>query len=152
MKAVSSELETWERKPDTPSILNRPQLVSGRRKIPVLVNARGIPFLRIKKPQPANLSGVIRNKLNKRWECIEVRDKLQMEVLLAKDEDAWDRLTHAGDEGSWAEQPRLALDKIYQKIHETDRKTREMAENMWQVVLRERAALAEEEKQRQRQA
>ncbi|KAJ5133666.1 hypothetical protein N7448_001310 [Penicillium atrosanguineum] len=152
MKAVRSELETWERKPDTPSILNRPQPVSGRRKVPVLVNARGIPFLRIKKPQPANLSGVIRNKLNKRWECIEVRDKLQTEVLFAKDEDVWDRLTHGGDEGSWAEQPKLALDNIYQKIHETDRKTREMAENMWQVVLREREALAEEEKQRQRQA
>lgn len=149
MKAVRSELDTWERKPDTPSILNRPQPVSGKRRIPVLVNARGIPFLRIKKPQPANLSGVIRNKLNKRWACIEVRDKLQIEVLFGKDEDAWDRLTHTQDEGSWAEQPKLALDNIYHKIHETDRKTREMAENMWQVVLRERAALAEEEKQKQ---
>ncbi|KAJ6108296.1 hypothetical protein N7523_009619 [Penicillium sp. IBT 18751x] len=152
MKAVRSELETWERKPDTPSILNRPQLVSGRRKIPVLVNARGIPFLRIKKPQPANLSGVLRNKLKKRWECIEVRDKLQTEVLFAKDEDTWDRLTHAGDEGSWAEHPKIALDKIFQKIRETDRRTREMAEKMWQVVLREREALAEEERQRRRQA
>lgn len=149
MKAVRSELDTWERKPDTPSILNRPQPVSGKRRIPVLVNARGIPFLRIKKPQPANLSGVIRSKLNKRWACIEVRDKLQIEVLFGKDEDAWDRLTHTQDEGSWAEQPKLALDNIYHKIHETDRKTREMAENMWQVVLRERAALAEEEKQKQ---
>jgi hypothetical protein len=149
---IGSQLETWERHPDTTPILDRPRPVSGRRQVPVLVNARGIPFLRIKKPQPKNLSGVIRNKLAKRWHRIEVRDRLQAELLFAKDEDVWDRMTNTSDEGTWAEEPKLALDDVLEKIRESDRKNRELAESMWKVVLREREALEEEEKQRQAQA
>jgi len=152
LETLRSELETWERNPNTPSILNRPRPVSGRRQVPVLVNARGVPFLRIKKPQPKNLSGVIRNKLEKRWHRIEVRDRLQAELLFARDEDAWDRMTNTKDEGTWAEEHKLALEDVYGKIRKSDKKNRELAENMWKVVLKEREALEEEEKQRQVQA
>lgn len=152
LDTLRSELETWERNADSPSILNRPQPVSGRRKVPVLVSARGVPFLRIKKPQPKNLSGVIRNKLEKRWHRIEVRERLQADLLFAKDEDFWDRMTNTKDDGTWAEEPKLALDDICEKIRDSDRKNRELAESMWKVVLREREALVEEEKERQAQA
>ena len=54
-----------------------------------MVNARGIPFLRLKKPQPKNLSGVIRAKLEKRWNRIVLRDRLQVDLLFAEDEEAW---------------------------------------------------------------
>jgi hypothetical protein len=77
--------------PNAQPILSRPRpVVNGRRRVPVLVNARGVPFLRIKKPQPKILSDVIRAKLDKRWSRIVLRDRLQAELLLAKDEDDWD--------------------------------------------------------------
>jgi len=81
-----------------------------------------------------------------------VRDRLQAELLFARDEDAWDRMTNTKDEGTWAEEHKLALEDVYGKIRKSDKKNRELAENMWKVVLKEREALEEEEKQRQVQA
>lgn len=77
---------------------------------------------------------------------------MQADLLFAKDEDFWDRMTNTKDEGTWAEEPKLALDDIWEKIRDSDRKNRELAENMWKVVLKEREALVEEEKERQAQA
>ncbi|KAJ5168269.1 uncharacterized protein N7482_003863 [Penicillium canariense] len=144
------EQETSRKHPDALSILARPRSsLSGERKVPVLVNARGVPFLRIKKPQPRNLSGVIRTKLEKRWNRIVTRDRLHVELLFAKDEDAWDRLTNATEQSKWSEEVKLALDNVYEKIRETDRENRELAEKMWNVVLEERELAKKEQEQRQ---
>jgi hypothetical protein len=143
------EQETSRKHPDTLSILDRPQLsLNGKRKVPVLVNARGVPFLRIKKPQPRNLSGVIRNKLERRWNRIVARDRLTAELLFAKDEDAWDHLTNATEQPTWSEEVKLALDDVYEKVRETDRRNRQLAENMWKVVLEERELAKKEDGQR----
>lgn len=117
----------------------------------MLVNARGIPFLRIKKPQPRNLSGFLRAKLEKRWHCIEVRDRLQSELLFAKDEDTWDRLTNAVEPCKWTDDVQQSLEMIFAKIANIDRTNKEMAEKMWQVVLKERELAAKEESQRQQE-
>ncbi|KAJ6014629.1 hypothetical protein N7540_009220 [Penicillium herquei] len=146
------EKQTQRRHPDTPSILSRPNLeISGKRHVPVLVNARGIPFLRLKKPQPKNLSGVIRAKLEKRWHRIVLRDRLQTDLLFAKDEEAWDRITgmkSEPDSGTWSEAVKTSLDYVRTKIVETDQQNREMAEKMWKIVLQERK-LTEEDAQKQ---
>lgn len=113
-----------------------------------MVNARGVPFLRIKKPQPSNLSGMIRAKLEKRWKCIEVRDRLHLENIFAADEDQWDRLTGAVEPCKWTEGIALSLEGIFAKIAKIDNSNKAMAEKMWQVVLEERK-LAAEEKSRQ---
>lgn len=104
--------------------------------------------MRIKKPQPRNLSGVIRSKLEKRWNRIVARDRLTADLLFAKDEDAWDHLTNAREERTWSEEVKLALDDVYEKIRETDRRNRQLAENMWKVVLEERELAKKEDEQR----
>ncbi|KAJ5570155.1 uncharacterized protein N7459_009585 [Penicillium hispanicum] len=144
-QSISFQEATHRRHPDTPSILLRPRpLVHGKRKIPVLVSARGVPFLRIKKPQPRNLSGVIRKKLETRWKRIVDRDRLQSELRFAMDEDAWDFLTNTEEQCTWAEGVKLSLKHIQNRIVESDTRNRELAEKMWQVVLRERELAAKE--------
>ncbi|KAJ5929458.1 hypothetical protein N7454_006408 [Penicillium verhagenii] len=151
-ETIRHEKETRLRHPDAESILSRPRpKVNGKRHVPVLVNARGVPFLRIKKPQPRNLSGVIRTKLEKRWHRIEMRERLQVELLFAKDEDAWDQITNTkfGDPSSWTTSIKASLDDVASKIKQMDQDNREMSERMWQIVLDERELAAKEEKERQ---
>ncbi|WEW60699.1 hypothetical protein PRK78_006186 [Emydomyces testavorans] len=125
--------------PDREPILSRPRpVVSGRRRVPVLVNARGIPFLRIKKPQPPNLSHTIRGLLNTRWKRIERRERLELELIMARDEDFWDGLTGQNDASSWAVSVKDSLDDVNKTILEGDRANRDMAQKMWEVVLKER--------------
>ncbi|KAJ5482648.1 Ubiquitin-conjugating enzyme spm2 [Penicillium diatomitis] len=139
------EEATSRKHPDSPGILERPRpTVSGQRRIPVLVNARGVPFLRIKKPQPKNLSGVIRSKLERRWNRIVTRDRLAVELLFAKDEDQWDKLTETAQRPSWAEGVKRALDDVYEKIRKSDKQNRELSEKMWKIVLEERALVGKE--------
>ncbi|GAB1192179.1 hypothetical protein APSETT444_001364 [Aspergillus pseudonomiae] len=141
--------QTARRHPDATSILSRPRpVVSGKRRVPVLVNARGVPFLRIKKPQPKNLSGVIRSKLENRWNRIQRRDRLDRELLFANDEDNWDALTTGSEPDTWAEGVKDALGTLNQQIHDSDKKNIELAEAMWKIVLAERKLAAEEEKQK----
>lgn len=142
------EKRTARRHPEATPILSRPRpVVSGKRRVPVLVNARGVPFLRIKKPQPMNLSGVIRTKLEKRWRRVERRHMLQDALAMARAEDQWDQLTAGREETSWAREIFQAIKEANSQIHNFDWKTRALAEDMWKVVLAERK-LAEEEKQR----
>ncbi|KAJ5632618.1 Complex 1 LYR protein [Penicillium lividum] len=150
-ESIRHEKETQLRHPNAESIFLRPQRkVSGKRHVPVLVNARGVPFLRIKKPQPRNLSSVIRTKLDKRWNRIVLRERLQLDLLFAKDEDAWDYLTKtkAEDRSSWTTSIRESLDDVSEKISQTDNENREMSERLWEIVLKERKLAAKEENKR----
>lgn len=139
------------RHPNAEPILSRPRpVVSGRRRVPVLVNARGIPFLRIKKPQPQNLSRVIRNKLGRRWGWIERRDRLEIEKLFAKDEDYWDSLVGDKESPSWADAVVESIRDVLTKISESDKKVKELAEKMWNIVLAEKELAEKEEAERKR--
>src|SRR6266567_8487297 len=51
--------------------------VPGTRHIPVIASANGLPFLRFKKPQPANLSRVLNQKLDARNKGFDRRNILQ---------------------------------------------------------------------------
>ncbi|KAL4787260.1 hypothetical protein BJX76DRAFT_31013 [Aspergillus varians] len=137
--------------PEATSILSRPRpVVNGQRHIPVLVNAGGVPFLRIKKPQPKSVSRVIRTKLKKRWSWIERFERLKIEILFGKDEDYWDSLTTGLERDTWAGEIKTALNDVSLQIHNNDIKNKALAESMWKVVLAERK-LAEEEKLRAEQ-
>lgn len=139
------EKTTARRHPDATPILSRPRpVVSGKRRVPIFVNARGVPFLRIKKPQPMNLSGVIRSKLDNRWKRIERRDRLETASVIAEGENLWDQMTLGQKEVSWANEVQSALKAVNDKIAESDAKNKKLAEDMWQVVLDERKLAAEE--------
>ncbi|KAF2199875.1 hypothetical protein GQ43DRAFT_419289 [Delitschia confertaspora ATCC 74209] len=84
--------------------------VTGKRHIPILATANGIPFLRITKPQPTNLSRALRHKINIRNNNFVERTLLgNYWMPLAIQEDQWDdildrntELSHIEREGgSW---------------------------------------------------
>ncbi|KAL4920221.1 hypothetical protein BDW62DRAFT_13636 [Aspergillus aurantiobrunneus] len=142
------QAETDQPHPERTSILSRPRpVVCGKRHIPVLVSASGVPFLRIKKPQPRSVTRVIRQKQKRRWSWIERRERLELEILFGQDEDYWDTLTTGGEEERWVNAPRAARAGVNNQILKHDKKNKALAEAMWKVVLAERK-LAEEEKRR----
>ncbi|KAK5159109.1 hypothetical protein LTR04_005126 [Oleoguttula sp. CCFEE 6159] len=74
-----------------PSVLSRPYApVSGRRRVPYLVDANAVPFLRFKKPQPANLARYIGDRIKQRQKRFNRLHALADGKTLAELEDQWD--------------------------------------------------------------
>ncbi|QGA17750.1 hypothetical protein EYB26_005426 [Talaromyces marneffei] len=158
---IAFQRQTMYRHPDAEPILSRPRhSVAGQRHIPILVTARGVPFLRIKKPQPQNLSRIIRHKLRFKDKLVERRDRLLIDTLFAKDEEDWDRLVEGQPVtaqvikahqdlpwvgGTWLESPLQCYKKAFYDNIEFEKKQQALAEKMWEVVLAERKLAAEEE-------
>jgi len=143
--------ESLKPHPDTEPILSRPRpQVSGVRRVPVLVNARGVPFLRIKKPQPPSLTRALRSKLDHRWKRIVRRERLEKELLLAKQEDYWDELVGERDPLSWTASICSSLSDVNVLLQTADEKNALLAQNMWEVVLRERKLAKQEKEERRR--
>ncbi|OJD25719.1 hypothetical protein ACJ73_02909 [Blastomyces percursus] len=133
--------------PDTEPILSRPRLqINGPRHVPVLATARGFPFLRIKKPQPPSLSRALRSKLDSRWKKILQRDKLEDDVYIAQQEDKWDCMVEQCEGTPWASTVTESLGYTIKTIQYEDEKTKELAEKMWEVVLKERELADKERK------
>ncbi|KAJ5297643.1 hypothetical protein N7508_007892 [Penicillium antarcticum] len=152
-ESIRYQQETARRHPNATPVLSRPRPLGSLgdkiRKVPVLVNARGIPLLRFKKPQPRNLSDTLRKKLHNRWVWIMRRERLQLDILFAKDEDEWDRMTQTRERSTWVQPVQESLDDVCDKVIRWDMKNKENAESMWRVVLAERALAEEEARQRQ---
>ncbi|KAJ5779471.1 hypothetical protein N7457_007191 [Penicillium paradoxum] len=149
-QSIRFQEETSRRHPDATSVLDRPRpLGDKKRNVPVLVNARGLPFLRYKKPQPRNVSSVIRTKLGRRWNWIERREDLKLQLLFAKDEEDWDRLTKTREPSTWCEHLERGLSDVNTKIAHFDMHAKTLAENMWKIVLAEKALAEEEATQKQ---
>ncbi|OJJ49384.1 hypothetical protein ASPZODRAFT_1468304 [Penicilliopsis zonata CBS 506.65] len=144
MESRRFQQKTAARHPDATPILSRPRpVVTGKRRIPVLVTARGVPFLRIKKPQPRFLSEIIKAKLKKRWGLIERRDRLQNELLFAQEEDEWDQLTNQSDDSvTWDLALTTCIQETDDSLTSLDEKNLQLAEEMWKVVLAERELAA----------
>jgi hypothetical protein len=67
--------------------------VEGTRKVPFLVNAAGLPFIRWKKPQPENVSRVLKTKLAVRQRRLDEMDAVESKLApMAEREDEWDRI------------------------------------------------------------
>jgi hypothetical protein len=139
--------------PGASKILDRPFLnLSGRRHIPVVVNANRVPMLRLKKPQSPLLSRIIRDQVNTREARILLSNKLDAEVPVARDEDTWDSVLSQSfglhpDNGEelWASEINRALHHLHEEQDAAIRKRKAIAERMHEIVEKERA-LAEEEK------
>jgi hypothetical protein len=147
-------------KPST-ELLSRPhplRELSGKRHVPVLFTASKIPVLRIKKPQPPNLSGFIRHRIDQRQRRHDRRHWLEEQVEFAQYEDLWDEILEeqigvdAGVETrremlmepTWAEEFQIAKDEVEFKIKEELRKNGAMAVRMQEVVDLEREAFERE--------
>jgi len=70
--------------------------VSGVRRVPILCSANGVPFLRLKKPQPVSLSRILRQKIDRRQKVFDQMVLLDNYWLpIAQAEDDWDDLVIA---------------------------------------------------------
>ena len=136
--------------------LDRPfHNLSGRRHVPILINANKVPFLRIKKPQPPFLSRIIRDTVETRERRLTLAERLTSEALVAEDEDEWDDilhqhfgLHHAGEE-PWQREVKRASDNVHRLQAEAIQKRVNLSAKMFAIVEQEKA-LAEEEKLRLR--
>jgi hypothetical protein len=143
-------------KPST-ELLSRPHPLlelSGKRHVPVLFSASKIPVLRIKKPQPPNLSGFIKHRIQQRQRRHDRRHWLEEQVEFAQYEDLWDEILEKEIgaetrrvrrmEPTWAEEFQIAKNEVEFKIRDEGRKNAAMAVKMQDVVDRERALFEKE--------
>lgn len=162
VKAVADKSKQV-RHPESKPILERPLPVSeirgGTRRIPNLVTAHGIPFLRYSKPQPISLSRYVRQRILWNEMNWTRRGILEEKILLAEFEDEWDRILeqehgiadvdHKDDTATyadpgWADEFISADASIWEAIRAKDLKYAEMGEKMWQVVKKEKVLKKQE--------
>lgn len=166
VKAVGDRTNHVRYHASTP-VLERPlplsEIQGGTRRVPNLVTAQGIPFLRYSKPQPISLSRVIRQKVlwnEKNW---TQRGVLEEKILIAGFENTWDRILREehgivdGDaeessvipaEPSWTHEFRSTDAAISEALRAKDRKNAEMGVLMWEVVKKETALKRQEKTER----
>ncbi|KAI9875412.1 MAG: E2 ubiquitin-conjugating protein mms2 [Pleopsidium flavum] len=141
--------------PGATPVLARPHpQLSGRRHIPKLISANGVPFLRLKKPQPAFLGRVIKDKIAQRQKYFQRLQALEVQAELAGHEDHWDRLLSrmhgvreegGRDKVNWREEIEVSIKDIEQRLSKQEEGNVAMAVRMQWIVDREKE-LAEVEK------
>ena len=144
--------------PGASRTLARPFLnLTGRRHVPVLVNANRVPFLRIKKPQPPFLSRIIRDTVKLREHRLEREARLSREIPFAKDEDEWDQILYeysgvkqgSLEDPPWRREVRRAFDTNHKQQVAAIQKRTDLSAKLFAIVEQEKA-LAQEEKIRSR--
>lgn len=148
------------RPPKAPSIFERfPRpTVKGIRKVPFIVNANGIPFLRYKKPQPENVSRSIRNMVNSHNEQIYSRRVLEEFYLpLSEYEDEWDEILRVNgcwrsgiEEPTWLEAYEGQLDEVNTRLDIWDQTILETGKKLFDIVKAEQALAEKEAEERRR--
>ena len=144
--------------PGAVPVLSRPHPgpLSGRRQVPKLVNASGIPILRLKKPQSPYLSRIIRNKKEDFQKKVTQLIELQNHLEKVRLEDRWDLIVRDvcgrsevdGDEENeplWAFEVVLTMRDINRKLRKEKEARAQTAKKMYEIVVEERR-LAEAEK------
>lgn len=122
------------------------------RRVPTLVNANHVPFLRLKKPQSPFLSYIIRKKNVEREKRIDSIQRLEDQLALAEDEDQWDRIllehhqiSDEGNEVPWTSAVREALTNVKRVHHTNAIKRMRTAQRMFDI-LQEQKRLADQER------
>ena len=142
--------------PGAPRTLDRPfRNLSGRRHVPILVNANRVPFLRLKKPQSPFLSRIIRDIVKTRERRIRREATLACEIPITEDEDQWDQLLleqfgpHLQDPSTkgWQHEVKQAYDENRQSQNKAIQKRADVSAKMYAIVEQERA-LAKEERRK----
>lgn len=148
--------------PGATPVLERPYpKISGRRHIPKLVWANGIPMLRFKKPQSTFLSRIITSKIKQKDRSITSFHELEHFIDLAMMEDTWDEILRrefgavitklSEQDGSWAQELLYTKQERHEALVAATEKTQQLAEKMHEIVLAEKRLAAEEEAQRRRE-
>ena len=130
--------------------------VPGVRRVPYMVDAQGVPFVRYGKPQPMNVSRVIRQKIEAYRKKTLYRHNLgEYWMPLARYEDKWDvLLARYGeyvqtDNSTFSSELWQEARRLEDALTEWTRRSTEMAAKMQEVVDRE-AELGQQEKEERR--
>lgn len=135
--------------PGATKTLDRPfPTISGRRRVPKLVNANRVPFLRLKKPQSPFLSRIIRDTVATREKRITLGNQLSEQLPVAIDEDKWDQILsgHFGleEESQWSYELRLAIRENASLQAAATQKRTDIAAKMFSIMQQEKALALEE--------
>jgi hypothetical protein len=134
--------------------------VDGPRKAPFFVSANQVPFLRWKKPQPANVSRVLRDISEQRMTRLHNLYHLQdYYIPLAKYEDQWEEILNnefgefgGTDRGSrWVRDMELWSRELNGQILQRDTKSGELMQKFMEIVKIETEFAAVEKEQRMQQ-
>lgn len=160
--------------PGAPKVLDiRPlplEKLSGRRHVPILTHASGIPFLRFKKPQSPFLSRILRNKLAQKQRLFQsiveldgIQDKVaawedqwDTNILLqlrqeGRNKQAWVQQEALEEPGGWRSEVKEARRDVWERINRGSRRVKETTARMMEIVDRERE-LYEQERAARRHA
>lgn len=143
----------------------------GRRKVPHMDMASDLPFLRVKKPQPAQLSRILTQRMKVRADRLAQLTYLTEEAIEdAREEDEWEDLVRRQQ---WAEGARAvpgeaggggrggsyrgalaehAIDHMYRQITEEREDAVARADAMRDLIRRERELYVREKAERERAA
>jgi hypothetical protein len=176
LRAIATKANST-RYPWSKPVLERPlpldEIKGGKRRVPNLVSAQGIPFLRYSKPQPISLSRVIRQKQDRDQKKWTRQESLKGDIIIAQWEDEWDEIVAGlkaeeqargkgnvrppldsdgrkeagGPEASWKHEMVVAEGELYQQIKRNDWKNAEMGRKMWEIVVKERELAAQEKRE-----
>jgi hypothetical protein len=165
------------RYPGSKPVLERPlplsEIKGGKRRVPNLISAQGVPFLRYSKPQPISLSRVIRQKQERDQKKTDQQEGLKADIVIAQWEDEWDEIVEAQmakeqcqGEGklrsvqetggsveddirkeSWSDECLIAEAELYRQIKQSDWNNAEMGRKMWEIVVKERELAAQEKRE-----
>jgi len=151
------------------NIFPRPEgTVKGPRKVPFLVHATGLPFVRWKKPQPENVTRLLQTKIVKRQRRLDDLDAIENQLgPMATLEDNWDSLVkRLKKEESGKNQNTCVLEvddqwsgsfkqdifeyegQLRRMFHETDSRSIQLAKRFTAIVLKERELAEKERKER----
>jgi hypothetical protein len=141
------------------NVFPRP-VVKGIRRVPILVDAGGFPFIRYKKPQPENVSRMLRQKIVQKQKHWNYTHKLEEQLLpMAEQEDQWDALVERetgnpiegeGDGSSFLAEMKEEKRNM-QKLMSANRKRLEQRiAVMTNIVFKEKRLAAEEREERRR--
>lgn len=138
---------------------------SGHRRVPHMDMAADLPFLRLKKPQPAQLSRILTQKMQRRSERLAQLTYFTEEVLDdAREEDDWEdalrrqqraegiRAPHGGEGTYRATVVEHAVDFMYRQVTEEREDAVARADAMRDLVRRERELYIQEKAERERAA
>lgn len=158
-KDVEEEQSTKREKID---MMSRPlpkEKLTGKRKVPVLVDAGHIPILRFTKPQPQALSSYLTSRIKQRQRRHDRRLALEDALVLAREEDRWDGIvaqarsesrekSHGGPwEPLWSRMPYEALKDVNEVLQKERDQNQAWAEKLQGIVDRESEALEKEKKE-----
>jgi len=129
--------------------------LSGRRHVPILTTANGIPFLRFKKPQSPFLSRVLRDKINQRQKMLDHIERLEPDIVWAADEDEWEQLVGGKDARtdpvSYEREMIKAKKEPEKKLDRYGKKAVQVSRQMLKVVDEEKKLFEEERIQRRKE-